>query len=80
MSKCVTSEHCCEISNLIHEEVVVVVERWSGDGLLQAAFRKNPWLLKKLSLAAERERRRTHIEQTRTGCIGATSKTSKRQR
>lgn len=55
MSKCVTSEHCCEISNLIHEEVVVVVERWSGDGLLQAAFRKNPWLFKKLSLAAKRE-------------------------
>lgn len=40
MSKCVTSEHCCEISNLIHEEVVV--GWWSEDGLLQAAFKKEP--------------------------------------
>lgn len=57
MSKCVTSEHCCEISNLIHEEVVV--GWWSEDGLLQAALKKNPWLLKKLSLATKRES--THI-------------------
>lgn len=40
MSKCVTSEHCCEISNLIHEEVVV--GWWSEDGLLQATFKKEP--------------------------------------
>lgn len=44
MFKCVTSEHCCEISNLIHEEVVVavVVEWWSENGLLQAALKKGP--------------------------------------
>lgn len=46
MFKCVTSEHCCEISNLIHEEVAV--EWRSGDGLLQAALKKDKWLLKKL--------------------------------
>lgn len=40
MSECVTSEHCCEISNLIHEEVVV--EWWSENGLLQAALKKGP--------------------------------------
>lgn len=34
MYKCVTSKHCCEISNLIHEE-------WrSENGLLQAVFKK----------------------------------------
>lgn len=42
MFKCVTSEHCCEISNLIHEEEVVVVEWWSENGLLQAALKKGP--------------------------------------
>ncbi|KAA8587717.1 hypothetical protein FQN60_016579 [Etheostoma spectabile] len=40
MSKCVTSEHCCGISNLIHEEVVV--EWRSQNGLLKAALQKGP--------------------------------------
>lgn len=57
MSKCVTSEHCCEISNLIHEEVVV--EWRSENGLLQAALKKDPWFLKKLLLTTKREH--THI-------------------
>ena len=60
MSKCVTSEHCCEISNLIHEEVVV--ERRSENGLLQAALKKDPRLLKKLLLTTKREC--TRIKQT----------------
>lgn len=49
MYKCVTSEYFCEISNLIHEEVLL--ERRGEGGLLQAMLKKNPWLLKKLLLA-----------------------------
>jgi len=60
MSKCVTSKHGCEISNLIHEEVVV--EWRSETGLLQAALEKDPRVLKKLLLTTKREH--THIKQT----------------
>ena len=78
MFECVTSEHCCEISNLIHEEVVV--EWRSGDGLLQAALKKDKRLLKKL-FAFHWERAHTHIKRlcdVSTLCV--THKNKQRQR
>lgn len=56
MSKCVTSERCCEIWNLIHEEAAAaLVER--GGGLLQAVLKGNPRLLKMPLLATGRRAR-----------------------
>lgn len=57
MSKCVTSERCCEIWNLIHEEAAAAVAAAvaaAEGGLLQAVLKGNPQLLKMLLLATGR--------------------------
>lgn len=76
MSKCVTSKNCCEISNLIHEEVVV--ERRSETGLLQAALEKDPRFRKKLLLTTNRER--AHISDKHLCDVSECNKTSKDKR
>lgn len=61
MSKCVTSERCCEIWNLIHEEaaaaaaavVVLLLER--GEDYCKPCLKGNPRSLPVLPLAAGRE-------------------------
>lgn len=55
MPKCVTSEHCCEISNLIHEVVDYCEPR----------LKRNPWLVGKLALATKsEEKERPQVKQT----------------
>lgn len=55
MPKCVTSEHCREISNLIHEVVDYCEPR----------LKRNPWLAGKLALATKsEEKERPQVKQT----------------